>query len=1225
MTFRFEISVNKRIFVLLYITVFAACVYGGTLSVSPWVLNSDSSISSSRAYTHAVDFGAIYENTSYNGVLFDSVGNYGGVIDGSDYNFSLTSTDSFGDVSPIGSNLESGFSHDIVRDMVYPVNGVATLAISGLKAGGSYSLVLYSIGWENGSRISLIYGDDAAAPESNDQDYLVNQDEYGVGNGLMVTYDYIAPASGELKLYVQNITAGWHFYGFSNESLSLVPIDRSRRVYQNELLRWPNNSPDVILYDLYLGHDYKSVLEADMYSFSDYDKSGIVDLCDFSALTQAWLTPNSKFDLDMTGVVDIGDVAVFSNNWLSDTNPDYIASTDNNYYNTEHLDVFKTYYWRIDEKTAESTNKGEVKTFTVSPTKSVAVGDSSLVSEPLFSDSFTSNSLRGRCHNFAWYIQNSPQSLYIEQSNANPVSWKAEDSSNVYFRNNNAVCSGFGNYGASSGILELNNSSVGILYNQGDDEFVVQFDAILSSVRSNNTSGRLEINCSNSDTAFTGAPDVLSIFLRKVGIFHEISFYTPTYGEKSIMQNINVSDNEWHNYAAAFVKSKGDVEIFIDEKPVISVNFNDIYNGIFASSIADMSVGIGSDTSVIIDNVQIGSLNYVRVNHPEPADGTGADTDVNLKWSGIESGIGYDVYIGNDNNDVSNADADSWYYRGRQTANNYHLSELISGQDYCWRIDQVTRDDIIKGKVWKFSTYGTFMSYDIASPTRIYYIDQGTYQSMSVQEQRLLSMLQGGVAKLKPEIFISLHNDHDALLDDLKTTYGIFTTDVNSVKGSSSALMYLLKKYKNRFDGYVLYDQQANPESMLVAASLAGIYDYLPVDVSLSSYMPIAGLSISLDVRDKDSQWLYDNYWNKFDHDAICIANPDFTYFTRLFDFTIAAGIPLFWNEDPLFNAQLLDSLLPNGIVYGWGNPSIGADWPDEANFVDLYSSNSVCIGPIDAVTNLSVMTGMASYSPEITFSMPNRPQSYQPEADVHYVAFLVGDMDHVLDGVHFTGSDRAYGIPVRGTIPMNWQTPAYMTQLAPASLSWFYRNATGNDHFVDFFSGIYMHPHIHSDLDEFCSQLNRLAIDADQKVTVLSESVPADYYKRLQWIDKVGIKYASMPAIRGYFTYPIQAGDGAIYWIGDKPFINHRYVLMDDDNGVTPPSFALNSAQLANGINAQPADPSVESGYSFVYIANWGHSAYENAIEAVALFDPDVRVVSMEELVERIYINKPE
>ena len=1216
-------SLNIKLFII-YLTVFAVHAFGGSLSVRPWQFNADAGVSSLKKYTHTIDFGAELYNVSYDGVRFDSAANSGGMIDGDAYDFSIISDSSFGDVSNIASTLENGFSHAIVSDMIYPVDGNAVLTISGLNAGKAYRLALYSIGWENGSRASFIYGDDAGVPDLSDQSYIVDQDQYGTGNGILVYYNYIAPVSGELNLYFKSVTAGWHFYGFSNELLESAPANNSRRVSFDELLSWSFDNTDVNAYDLYLGDSYDSIFNADKYSPSDYNENGIVDLIDYSILAQVWLTSNKVADYELNGVVDIDEMAVFSSNWLAESNPDYIITTDKNYFNIDNLDLFKTYYWRIDENRGEAITKGDIQCFTVSASNSVAVGESSLISEISYSDTFTINDVRDKYHDFAWYSAYSPASVEIESSN-DIIRWNSDNPSGLHIRSTNSAVSGFGNKGSLSGVLEVNNSNVSIVYNKSDsDTFIVQFDAILPSVRSGNTSGRLEISCSKQGLAFPELPDTFSVYLKKVGIFHEIGFYNSSFGEKKVMQNINVSDNEWHNYALAFNKVTKQVEIFIDETPVFDIDLHTIYDGIFTFYISDMSVGIGSDTIAVIDNVQIGELKYTRAHHPVPADGTGVNSVITLGWSGID-GPGYDLYIGKDYNTVAKAESGSECFKGRQESNSYYMSELTSGTDYYWRVDQVTENGIAKGNVWKFSTYGQFMDFGIEAPTRIYYIDCATYSNLSAHEQRLLMMLQGAVARFKPEIYICLHNDHIALLEDLKDTYGIFTTDVNSVKGSSSAVMYLLKKYKNRFDGYVLYDQESNPESILVAASLAGIYNYLPVDASLMSYMPIAGIPQALDVRDKDSQWLYDNYWDEFEHNAICIVNPEFSYFARLFDLAIASGMPLFWDEDPMFNDQLLDSLLPNGIVYGWGNPSIGSDWPDEANFVDLYSSNSACIGPIDAVSNLSVMAGMSSYQPGITFNMPNRVEEYQSEANVHYVAFLVGDMDHVLDGLHFTGSDRTYGIPERGAIPMNWQTPAYMTKLAPGSLSWFYRNATDNDYFVDFFSGIYMHPHIHSDLDEFCNQLNQMAIAADQNITVLSEAVPADYQERILWEQKVGEKYASMSAFRGYFTYPILPGNGTINWIKRKPFINHRFVLMDEDNDVIPPDFALNPEQLAEAINSLPADPASESGYSFVYIANWGHSAYENAMETVELLSSDVRIVSMEEFVERIYINKPE
>ena len=206
--------------------VSVTCVNGGELSINPWSTNAETGISSSKNYSHAINLGGSV-NHSYDSVAFSAVNISGGAVDGSAYNFSLTSSDTFGAVGGIGSNLETGFSHDIVSDMVYPTGGTMTLTLTGLVPNSSGRLTMYAIGWENGDRISLIYGDDMETPDINDENYLVNQDEYGQGNGLLVYYDYIAPASGVLNVTFQAINGGnWHFYAFSNDFTGGDPLEQ---------------------------------------------------------------------------------------------------------------------------------------------------------------------------------------------------------------------------------------------------------------------------------------------------------------------------------------------------------------------------------------------------------------------------------------------------------------------------------------------------------------------------------------------------------------------------------------------------------------------------------------------------------------------------------------------------------------------------------------------------------------------------------------------------------------------------------------------------------------------------------------------------------------------------------------------------------------------------------------------------------------------------------------
>ena len=267
---------KKTIKLLLCLLTCSAYVYSGTLSTSAWTDNSGAGLSTEKYYSHKLDLGDTQDNPAYEGIVFDSVKNSGGVIDGSAYNFAINTNSGVGSVGNIASNLETGFSHDIVSDMVYPYDGVMTLTLKGLSPGAECRLTLYSIGWEDGNRVSLIYGDDMDdIPADDNSAFRANQDEFGQGNGVLVFYDYIAPESGELNVTFKAVNGGgWHLYGFSNETSipTVVPASVMESIYEEVKTPYKYgivipqqngqlvDSPSVFRYDnrwymMYITHD----------------------------------------------------------------------------------------------------------------------------------------------------------------------------------------------------------------------------------------------------------------------------------------------------------------------------------------------------------------------------------------------------------------------------------------------------------------------------------------------------------------------------------------------------------------------------------------------------------------------------------------------------------------------------------------------------------------------------------------------------------------------------------------------------------------------------------------------------------------------------------------------------------------------------------------------------------------------------------------------------------
>ena len=80
---------------------------------------------------------------------------------------------------------------------------------------------------------------------------------------------------------------------------------------------------------------------------------------------------------------------------------------------------------------------------------------------------------------------------------------------------------------------------------------------------------------------------------------------------------------------------------------------------------------------------------------------------------------GHDVYFGTDANTVAEATAGNPLdvYKGRQDSNSWNPGELVLGQTYFWRVDQIDAGsgEIYTGDVWSFTMEAALMIDDYLS------------------------------------------------------------------------------------------------------------------------------------------------------------------------------------------------------------------------------------------------------------------------------------------------------------------------------------------------------------------------------------------------------------------------------------------------------------------------------------------------------------------------------
>ena len=936
--------------------------------------------------------------------------------------------------------------------------------------------------------------------------------------------------------------------------LDVYPSDGDRRISGNLTLGWPMQEPGD-LYDVYFDTDYRSVVTA---------------------------TTNSTV---FKGTVNKTEYAVGL------TSPK------------------TTHYWRVDTRSSSGTMQGPVHYFVASPSANERVA----LDVPILADGFTAPGTdRDAHHDFTWYALNRPSAQRVEIA-PTPRSWVANAPSRTFFRNRPTP---FGNSGANTGLLEMNDSCIATsLGSSAGNRFVIEFDAVISS----NLLDHIAINC-GSRSGIIGTPGVLSVFLRRshpqwnVPI---IGLYDSVQGEKNIYRTTGLTDFEWHHFAAVFDLTARTIEVLIDNRPVALLDLKVLYGGSFQALLSNVNIGIGCSGTALVDNVQAGPYAPAKPNHPQPVDGAGVQNNAVFSWSpGAGRSSGYDIYFGSDYSAVLNATTNSANYKGRQADISYNPGPLVEGNHYFWRVDQVNGALRVKGDVWKFSVIDKMFKHGIAAPTQLVYVD--TRKSpWSSSELILLTSLQGLVARTRPELFIVQNDAQLAYLHYVDTNFGIPYHNLDDLKSTNeTSLDYLLNRYSGYYKGYVMADLTYNAESPGVAASLAGLDSHVVASPTLKALMTAHGIPLAMDVRTWSSQRLRDTYWNRFSHKGYVGALPWYTW--ALYDWAAADNQAMFWNSDPYFNAQMMDSVARNSISLGWDSASKG--WTGEGGFTSQNAAHGIANCGI-ITPNTTAYAGMASLDSKIALLQQNRPSAYAPEENVHYVAFVVGDNDSALEGIPFRGYEgSAFGYTNRGAIKMNWIANAFRSRLAPALQKWFYDNATTNDFFADYFTGEYIQ-YGYPEFDEYYRQVGNMMQESDLRVYISQFGVPSDAGQRQVWTAEIGSKLAAVPSIRGVFNWG-SPNDGQIYVINGKPFINQKYFLCPG-SGECPPG-ALNAKQLAAAINAASTNTHSPAAYSFVNCSAPGHkwAPYEVAVSAAAQFGSHVRVVSMEEMVERINAN---
>lgn len=471
--------------------------------------------------------------------------------------------------------------------------------------------------------------------------------------------------------------------------------------------------------------------------------------------------------------------------------------------------------------------------------------------------------------------------------------------------------------------------------------------------------------------------------------------------------------------------------------------------------------------------------------------------------------------------------------------------------------------------------------------------------SMNNAELLMISTLAGVVAQKKPSIYIRLGNGYLKWQEDLEQVYDL-VMDLKYQHDPWGLFSY----FKNELSepAYLLCDLQQS--SMNVATSLSGIWGLVAVDASIEYQVQAQGLQLKLDVRGKDDDWCFQNYWQEF-NPGLLIQQKESLVSLR--DYAALAGAFTFYDGNSSLMFKVMNAAKDDSPVLGWGDASQGED-----KFVKPGSEYSLFTVPSDHAWNLSVFSGVQSDS----LYQRTHTEEMQANDSVHTVTFVMSDGDNIQWILNdFTINENWFGSQLRGQFDMGWTISPSLVELAPTVLDRVYRDAatgSGRDYFVCGVSGGgYFYPSYYADLGTHCDRLNSYLKAADLNIVTILE------YRRGFFIPEILDNYTRQSQIIGCFYLDYAQYDyyaGKIIWSSGKPVVSAKFNLWGSFD--TP-------EYIATSINRLSHNRTGPAAYSFINVHPWSTSL-EDVQRTISLFDGDVQVVTPEEFINRIVLNVP-
>ncbi|TDW47909.1 hypothetical protein EV144_104195 [Flavobacterium sp. 270] len=109
---------------------------------------------------------------------------------------------------------------------------------------------------------------------------------------------------------------------------------------------------------------------------------------------------------------------------------------------------------------------------------------------------------------------------------------------------------------------------------------------------------------------------------------------------------------------------------------------------------------------IVINGFEIDTpnlMNQARTPIPANRDEHVADKNIILKWDASKNAVTHQLYFGENENAVANANQSSKEFKGKLTETSFPIGNLYSLSTYYWRVDEIdSKGNITLGNVWSF-------------------------------------------------------------------------------------------------------------------------------------------------------------------------------------------------------------------------------------------------------------------------------------------------------------------------------------------------------------------------------------------------------------------------------------------------------------------------------------------------------------------------------------------